>query len=88
MITDNKHISKYSGSMTHYVVTDEVLNNIFGEPSVGTVEYLSRQHNTKFPCYYGSANLGAIVSDSVANHMMTAVIKALQEKGYTECERK
>lgn len=63
--------------MTHYVVEGEILNDKFGEPSIGFVVYLPQQHRIKWwhAEWY-------VLRQRIKNHSMSAVISALEEAEY------
>ena len=65
----------YTGTMTHYVVEGEILNNKFGNASIGTTVKLP----TQVPI--DSWTLDAW-KQRTENHHMWAVIAALKEAGY------
>ena len=58
------------------MVSGEILNNLFGEPGVGQVEYLDQQHKT--PWYlFGDVRKTANIVNSIRNHFMEAVLSGL-----------
>ncbi|CAM2776603.1 hypothetical protein PASE110613_00130 [Paenibacillus sediminis] len=70
-------VEKYTANLTNYVVTDEILNNTFGEVKIGKTVYLKTQHKTKW--WYSPA---FNVLQMIKNHKMDAVISALKEEKY------
>jgi hypothetical protein len=71
----------YSATMTHYVVTGEVLNTVFGEPSIGNVVYLPKVYDYTYHAWYNNS-ISDYINELIDNHGMGAVIMALQEAGY------
>ncbi len=65
----------YAGTMTHYVVEGEILNNKFGNPSMGTTVKLP----TQVPIQAWTWDAWGQRTD---NHHMWAVKAALKEAGY------
>ena len=69
----NLSADNYNGNATSYVVRGEILNNLFGEPGVGQVEYLDQQYKT--PWYFmGDTRKIANAVNSIRNHLMDAVL--------------
>jgi len=55
-------------SMTHYVVRGDILNVIFGEPSIGNMHYLPQQNeNNPYVPFF----------DAILNHLMESVLSAI-----------
>ena len=67
--------------MTNFVVNGEILNDMFGKPSIGSAVYLPRQHKIKswYPDWY-------VLWQRIQNHSMDSVISALKEAGIIESE--
>lgn len=64
-------------TMDHYVVRGEILNYLFGKPSIGKTIILPTQHEFKW--WYSPKR---VLEVRVDNHSMSSVISALREKGY------
>ena len=74
--TETKNARKsYTGTMTHYVVEGEILNDKFGNPSMGTTVKLPTQVAIE-PWTF------AAWGQRTDNHHMWAVKAALKEAGY------
>nr|WP_235715905.1 hypothetical protein [Acetivibrio cellulolyticus] len=73
----------YTANMTAYIVKGEILNNIFGSVSkpIGKVVYLPNQNKT--PWWVQGLSRDVVnLSNSIQNHLMGSVKKALKEEGY------
>ncbi|MBJ6362780.1 RHS repeat domain-containing protein, partial [Paenibacillus sp. GCM10012307] len=73
----HKEAPNYTGTMTHYVVKNEFLHSLVGNPPFGTVVYLPTQHKLKK--WY---NVVYNMEQRIKNHSMESVKSALKEKGY------
>ncbi|MBQ2742999.1 MAG: DUF2974 domain-containing protein [Oscillospiraceae bacterium] len=72
----NLSTNNYTGNAMSYVVRNEALNNLFGEPGIGKVKYLDQQYKT--PWYLiGRVRKVADVVNSIRNHMMDAVLSGI-----------
>ncbi len=72
----NLSAGNYKGNATSYVVRGEILNNLFGEPGVGRVEYLNQKYKT--PWYFvGDARKIANIVNPIRNHLMEAVLSGI-----------
>jgi hypothetical protein len=69
-------IANYRGNMTHYIVQSDILNNLFGEPSMGTPRYLRAQFFNERQLHRDGETYRFSTPDSLANHGMVAVLRA------------
>lgn len=67
----------YTEIMTHYVVKGEMLNQLLGEPSVGSMMYLPQVHKIKWWYWEWYNDYQRII-----NHSIDSVIESLKGAGY------
>jgi len=75
-------IDLYTGLMTHYVIKGEVLNSIFGSPSLGTTVYVDTQFYDIIVCIQYDYMTGDVYPytfkqiNIIENHHMKAFLSA------------